>query len=89
MVGFPINPPTLFWVTQNSKNAKFSETLTNKKWPPRIDPGGHSFVFLNISINNKPVFFSEVVTYRKKISGHHQTEKEADIHETLLTRLSS
>ena len=25
-------------------------------------PGGHSFVFPNVSINNKPIFFSEVVT---------------------------
>ena len=26
--------------------------------------GGHSFIFLNISINNKPVFFSEVVQFK-------------------------
>jgi hypothetical protein len=26
---------------------------------------GHSFVFLNVSINKKPVFFSEVVTFKK------------------------
>jgi hypothetical protein len=29
------------------------------------NPGGHSFVFLNASINNKPIFFSEVVSYKK------------------------
>jgi hypothetical protein len=29
------------------------------------NPGGHSFVFLNVSINNKPVFVSEVVTFKK------------------------
>jgi hypothetical protein len=40
-------------------------TLINNKRPPRVDPGGHSFVFLNISINKKPIFFSEVVTYKK------------------------
>jgi hypothetical protein len=35
------------------------------KRPLGIDPGGHNFVFLNTSINNKPVFFSEVVTFKK------------------------
>jgi hypothetical protein len=35
-----------------------------KKWPPRLDPDGHSYVFLNTSINKKPFFFSEVVTYK-------------------------
>ena len=89
MVGFPINPPTLFWVTQNSKNAKFSETLTFKKMATGFDLGGHHFIVLDCAINNAPVFVSAVVTYRKKISGYHQTEKEADIHATLLTRLSS
>jgi hypothetical protein len=63
---FLINPPALFRACEIDRNAKFLLTLTNKKWPPRIDPGGHSFVFLNISINNKPVFFSEVVTYKKE-----------------------
>ena len=28
------------------------------------NPGGHSFVFLNVSINNKLIFFSEVVICR-------------------------
>jgi hypothetical protein len=26
-----------------------------------LNPGGHSFVFLNVAINKKPLFFSEVV----------------------------
>ena len=43
-----------------SRNAKF--LLTYKKWPLGIDPGGHPFVFLNISINKKLVFVSQVVT---------------------------
>jgi len=37
--------------------------MTNKKWPPRVDPGGHHFVVLNYSINNTLVFVSAVVTY--------------------------
>jgi hypothetical protein len=28
------------------------------------NPGGHHFVFLNVSINKKPFFFSEVVTFK-------------------------
>jgi len=28
-------------------------------------PGGHNFVFLNVSINKKPFFLSEVVTFKK------------------------
>jgi hypothetical protein len=31
--------------------------------------GGYSFVFLNVSINKKPVFFSEVVLYREMRGG--------------------
>jgi len=38
-----------------------AECLTNNKWPPRVDPGGHHFVILNVSINNKPIFVSQVV----------------------------
>ena len=30
-----------------------------------IDPGGHHFVVLYVSINKKSVFFSEVVAYKK------------------------
>jgi hypothetical protein len=63
---FTIYPLTLFWVVQISKNAKFLLTLTNRK--------GHLEMiqvalfcglkcFLNTSINNKPIFFSEVVTF--------------------------
>jgi hypothetical protein len=44
-------------------NAKFLLTLTNNKWPLGIAPGGHHFVVLNVSINKKPIFVSEVVTY--------------------------
>jgi hypothetical protein len=33
----------------------------NKKSHPL--PGGHSFVLLNVSINKKPFFFSQVVQY--------------------------
>jgi len=31
-----------------------------------IDPGGHHFVVLYVSINKKSVFFSEVVTNKKR-----------------------
>jgi len=40
-----------------------SETLAYKKMATREDPGGHHFVVLNVSINNTPVFVSEIVTY--------------------------
>jgi hypothetical protein len=36
-------------------------TLINNKWPLGIDPGGHHFIVLNVSINKKPVFLSYVV----------------------------
>ena len=39
-------------------NAKFLLTLTYRKGHQGSNPGGHSFVFLNVSINKKPVFFS-------------------------------
>jgi len=29
-------------------------------------PGGHHFVVLNVSINNTPVFISEIVVYKNK-----------------------
>jgi len=41
------------------------KVLTNNKWPPGVDPGGHHFAVLNVSINNKPIFFSEVVICNK------------------------
>jgi hypothetical protein len=41
------------------------ESLTYKNGHQELNPGGHSFVFLNVSINKKPVFFSEVVTFKK------------------------
>jgi hypothetical protein len=43
---------------------KFLLALTNKKWPLGIDPGGHHFVVLNVSINSTPIFFSPVVIYK-------------------------
>ena len=42
---------------------EFLLPLTNNKWPLGIDPGGHNFVVLNVSINKKPFFVSEVVTF--------------------------
>jgi hypothetical protein len=42
-----------------------SKALTYSNGHQGSSPGGHSFVFLDISINEKPLFFSEVVTYRK------------------------
>jgi hypothetical protein len=30
----------------------------------QADPGGHHFVVLNVAINKKPIFFSEVVIYK-------------------------
>jgi hypothetical protein len=52
-----IYPPTLFWITQFDKNAKLLQTLQCKKSHQGANPGGHSFVFLNVSINKKPFFF--------------------------------
>jgi hypothetical protein len=54
------------------------EPLINNKWPLRVDPGGHHFVvlclspcglksLLNTSINNKPIFFLEVVTFNNPV----------------------
>ena len=62
-----INPLTLFGWCKIDRNVDLLETLHYKKRPPRVDPGGHSFVFLNVSINKKPVFFSEVVINKKAI----------------------
>jgi hypothetical protein len=44
------------------KIEKFLQPLINNKWPPRVDQGGQHFVVLNVSVNNKPFFFSAVVT---------------------------
>jgi hypothetical protein len=45
--------------------------MSTKKWknkrPLGIDPGGHHFVVLYVSINKKPVFVSAVVSFRMKI----------------------
>ena len=63
--GVTIYPTALFWRTQINRNAELLLTLTNNKWPLGVDPGGHHFVVLNVSIKNKQIFFSEVVVNRK------------------------
>ena len=55
----------LFRGVQIGGNAKFLLPLIYEKGHQEIDPGGHSFVFLNVSINNKAIFFSEVVINKK------------------------
>ena len=40
-----------------------SSHSTNKKWPLGIDPGGHHFVVLHVSINNRAIFLSRLVTF--------------------------
>jgi hypothetical protein len=52
----------LRWLAKVGVTTKFLQPLTNNKWPLGSDPGGHHFVVLNVSINKKPLFFSEVVT---------------------------
>jgi hypothetical protein len=37
--------------------------------------GGHSFLFLNVSINKKRFFFSEVVTYEKIVISRRSSMK--------------
>ena len=61
---FTIYPPTLFRGAQFGIKVKFLLTLTNSKWPLGIDPGGHHFVVLNVSINKKPDFVPEVVIFK-------------------------
>ena len=61
------NPTALFGGCEISRNARFSETLINNKWPLGVDPGGHHFLLLNVSINKTAVFVSEVVTYNKRV----------------------
>ena len=46
----------LFGWYEIGRLAKFLLPLINKKRPLGIDPGGHHFVDLNVSINNTPVF---------------------------------
>ena len=65
-----INPTALLGACEIDIFAKFLLTLINNKWPLGIDPGGHHFVVLNVSINKKPVSFSEVVTFSKSINAH-------------------
>jgi hypothetical protein len=37
---------------------------SHKKWPLGTDPGGHHFVVLNVSINKKLIFVSQVVHFK-------------------------
>ena len=39
-----INPTALLGACEIDIFAKFLLTLINSKWPPGVDPGGHSFV---------------------------------------------
>ena len=60
---FTRNPLTLFWMGILVRNMELLQTLINKKGHQGSNPGGHSFVVLNVSINNTPVFVLEVLTY--------------------------
>jgi hypothetical protein len=55
---------TFFRDGRKGKFTKLVLILTNNKWPLGIDPGGHHFAFLNVSINSKPIFILEVVLYK-------------------------
>jgi len=46
---------------QKTTVQKHNPLRYEKEWPPRVDPGGHNYVVLNVSINNTPVFVSAVV----------------------------
>jgi hypothetical protein len=59
-----MNPTALLGACEINKIAKFLLTLTYEKGHQGSNPGGHSIDFLNVSINNKPVFFSEVVSFK-------------------------
>ena len=63
-----INPPALIYPIWIFRNVKLLLTLINNKWPLGIDPGGHHFVVLNVSINKKPVFVSQIVTFKNNTS---------------------
>jgi hypothetical protein len=64
----PSNVDSVGIIAKTAQKSSHSEI--DKKRPPSIEPWWPSFCglkcFLNISINNKPVFFSEVVIYKKK-----------------------
>ena len=59
-----VNLLTLTRGCEIERHEKYSEILINSKWPPGVDPGGHRFVVLNVSINNTPVFVSAAVTFK-------------------------
>jgi hypothetical protein len=50
------------------EGAGLLETLHYNKGHQGSNPGGHYFFFLNVSINKKPFFFSEVVIYETVIA---------------------
>jgi hypothetical protein len=62
-----INPAALLGAYEIDKIAKFLLPLQCKKRPTRINPGGHDFVFLNVSINKKPFFVSEGVLLNSQL----------------------
>jgi hypothetical protein len=45
VMSFLFMSPALFEVYEIGRNAKFLLPLTNNKWPPRVDPGGHRFKY--------------------------------------------
>ena len=50
---FTESPLALFGKSEIGLNARLLNTLTNNKWPLGVDPCGHYFVILNVSINKK------------------------------------
>jgi hypothetical protein len=40
------------------------QILHYEKGHQGLNPGGHNFVFLNVSIKKKPFFVSQVVTFK-------------------------
>ena len=62
---FTKSPLALFWMRILVRNAELLQTLQFKKGHRGTNPGGQNFAFLNVSINEKPFFASEVVTFNK------------------------
>ena len=58
---FTESPLALFGKSEIGLNARLLNTLTNNKWPLGVDPCGHYFVILNVSINKKLFSLSQVV----------------------------
>jgi hypothetical protein len=57
--------PTVLSGIQNDKFLIFLELMSKRKGHQGSNPGGHSSVFLNVSINKKPVFLYYVVKNKK------------------------